>query len=64
LTSAFFTGKKDHEKVLYFEKTEVHPGKADLGNHRRSNADKGRHRSQNKLIDRVADDNMIDATKQ
>jgi hypothetical protein len=59
-----FTGKKDHEKVLYLKKQKFTQEKQTLEIIVDQMPTRAGIDPQSKLIDRVADDNMIDATKQ
>jgi ABC-2 type transport system permease protein len=59
-----FTGKKDHEKALYLKKEKFTQQKQTFEILVDQMPARGGIDPQNKLIDRVADDNMIDTTKQ
>jgi ABC-2 type transport system permease protein len=58
-----FTGKKDHEKVLYFKKEKFTQQKQTFEILVDQMPARAGIDPQNKLIDRVADDNLIDVTK-
>jgi ABC-2 type transport system permease protein len=59
-----FTGKKDHEKVLYLKREKFTQQKQTFEILVDQMPARAGVDPQNKLIDRVADDNMIDVTKQ